>query len=64
VNTAANGLVVNGTNVTAYGLFIEHYQRYEVIWNGQSGTDIFFQNENPYDPPSLSAWEVSSSQVG
>lgn len=64
VNTAANGLVVNGTNITAYGLFVEHYQQYEVIWNGQGGTDIFFQNENPYDPPSQTAWEVSSSQVG
>ncbi|HET9059555.1 MAG TPA: RICIN domain-containing protein [Acidimicrobiales bacterium] len=64
VNTAANGLVVNGNNVTAYGLFVEHYQQYEVMWNGQGGTDIFFQNENPYDPPSQAAWEVSSSQVG
>ena len=24
-NTAANGVVVNGDNVTAYGLFVEHY---------------------------------------
>jgi len=64
VNTAANGLIVNGNDVTAYGLFVEHYQQYEVIWNGQAGTDIFFQNENPYDPPSQSAWEVSTTQVG
>jgi hypothetical protein len=56
VNTADTGLVVNGDNVTAYGLFIEHYQRYEVIWNGNGGTDIFLQNEMPYDPPSQAAW--------
>lgn len=56
VNTADTGLVVNGDNVTAYGLFVEHYQKYEVIWNGNGGTDIFFQNEMPYDPPSQAAW--------
>jgi len=56
VNTADTGLVVNGDSVTAYGLFIEHYQKYEVIWNGKGGTDIFLQNEMPYDPPSQAAW--------
>jgi hypothetical protein len=55
-NTAAHGLTVNGDNVTAYGLFVEHYQRYEVIWNGENGTTIFFQNEMPYDPPNQAAW--------
>ncbi|HLZ64235.1 MAG TPA: malectin domain-containing carbohydrate-binding protein [Ktedonosporobacter sp.] len=55
-NTANTGVVVNGDNVTAYGLFVEHYQQYEVIWNGNGGTDIFFQNEMPYDPPSQAAW--------
>jgi hypothetical protein len=56
VNTADTGLVVNGDNVTAYGIFIEHYQKYEVIWNGNGGNDIFLQNEMPYDPPSQAAW--------
>jgi hypothetical protein len=56
VNTADTGVVVNGDNVTAYGLFVEHYQKYNVIWNGNNGTDIFFQNELPYDPPSQAAW--------
>jgi hypothetical protein len=55
-NTADTGLIVNGDNVTAYGLFVEHYQKYEVIWNGNGGTEIFFQNEMPYDPPSQAAW--------
>ena len=56
VNTADTGVAVTGDNVTAYGLFVEHYQKNEVIWSGQGGTDIFFQNELPYDPPSQSAW--------
>ena len=55
-NTADTGVIVNGDNVTAYGLFVEHYQKYEVIWNGNGGTDIFFQNEMPYDPPAQAAW--------
>jgi hypothetical protein len=56
VNTADTGVVVNGDDVTAYGLFVEHYQQYEVIWNGDRGTVVFFQNEMPYDPPSQAAW--------
>jgi hypothetical protein len=55
-NTADTGVVVNGDDVTAYGLFVEHYQKYEVIWNGENGRVIFFQNEMPYDPPSQAAW--------
>jgi hypothetical protein len=55
-NTADTGLIVNGDDVTALGLFVEHYQKYEVIWNGQNGSVIFFQNEMPYDPPSQAAW--------
>ena len=55
-NTAAHGLIVNGDNVTAYGLFVEHYQNYEVIWNGENGRTIMFQNEMPYDPPNQAAW--------
>jgi len=56
VNTADTGVVVNGDDVTAYGLFVEHFQKYEVIWNGNRGTVVFFQNEMPYDPPSQAAW--------
>ena len=42
--------------MTAYGLFVEHYQKFEVIWNGNGGRVVFFQNEMPYDPPSQAAW--------
>ena len=64
VNTADTGVAVTGDNVTAYGLFVEHYQKNEVVWSGQGGTDIFFQNELPYDPPSQSAWMASPTQDG
>jgi hypothetical protein len=64
VNTADTGVAVTGNNVTAYGLAVEHYQKNEVIWSGQGGTDVFFQNEMPYDPPSQSAWMASPTQDG
>ncbi len=63
-NTADTGVVVNGDNVSAYGLFVEHYQKFEVIWNGQNGQDVFFQNEMPYDPPSQAAWMSSPTTDG
>jgi hypothetical protein len=61
-NTAANGLVVNGDNVTMYGLFVEHYQQYQTIWNGNGGRTYFYQNEMPYDPPNQAAWMNGSTQ--
>jgi len=64
VNTGGTGVVVTGNDVTAYGLFVEHYQKDEVIWSGQGGTDVFFQNELPYDPPSQAAWMATPSQDG
>jgi hypothetical protein len=60
-NTAANGLVVNGTNVTMYGLAVEHYQAVQVQWNGNGGSDYFYQSEMPYDPPNQSSWMDGSS---
>ncbi|MEO5315035.1 adenylyl cyclase [Pseudarthrobacter sp. CC12] len=56
-NTGRNGVIVNGNNVTATGLFVEHYQEYNVIWNGENGKTVFFQNELPYDAPNQAAWQ-------
>ncbi|MFJ1583253.1 adenylyl cyclase [Streptomyces sp. NPDC088197] len=56
VNTSDTGLVVNGARVTMYGLFVEHHQKTEVLWNGDAGRTYFFQNEMPYDPPNQAAW--------
>ena len=63
-NVGNTGVLVNGDDVTAYGLFVEHYEHSEVIWNGKNGTDFFFQNEMPYDPPSQSAWMENSTTDG
>jgi hypothetical protein len=63
-NVGDAGLEVTGDNVTAYGLAVEHYQKNEVICSGQGGTNVFYQNELPYDPPSQSAWMASPTQDG
>jgi len=55
-NIGRNGVVINGDHVTATGLFVEHYQEHNVIWNGENGTTTFFQNELPYDPPTQADW--------
>ena len=56
VNVGMEGLVVNGDNVTALGLAVEHYEAAQVQWNGEGGETIFYQSEMPYDVPSQSAW--------
>ncbi|MEV7342005.1 RICIN domain-containing protein [Streptomyces sp. NPDC093544] len=61
-NTADTGLIVNGDNVTMYGLFVEHYQKYQTIWNGNGGKTYFYQNEMPYDPPNQASWMNGSTQ--
>ncbi|HLI77592.1 MAG TPA: hypothetical protein VKV02_11645, partial [Acidobacteriaceae bacterium] len=55
-NTASHGLVVNGDNVTALGLAVEHFQQSQTQWNGNSGETIFYQSEDPYDVPSQASW--------
>lgn len=61
-NTADTGLIVNGANVTAYGLFVEHFQKTQVVWNGNGGRTYFFQNEMPYDPPNQASWMNGSGK--
>ncbi len=55
-NLADTGLVVNGDNVTATGLMVEHFQKNQVIWNGEKGRTVYYQSEFPYDPPTQAAW--------
>ena len=63
-NISQNGLIVNADNVTIYGLFVEHHQQYQVLWNGNYGRTYFFQSEIPYDPPSQSAYASAPHSDG
>ena len=55
-NPSAHGLVVNGEDVTIYGLFVEHFQKEQVVWQGNGGRVYFYQSEIPYDPPTQAQW--------
>ena len=59
-NLSDNGLVVNGNNVTIYGLFVEHHQQFQVLWNGNHGRTYFYQSEIPYDPPDQPSYHVGA----
>jgi len=63
-NTSANGLVVNGDHVTAYGLFVEHHQEFQVMWNGEDGRTYFYQSEIPYDPPNQASYTSAKGVNG
>jgi hypothetical protein len=56
LNSSENGLVVNGNEVTIYGLFVEHHQQFQVLWNGNGGRTYFYQSEIPYDPPNQTSY--------
>ena len=50
-NPTKHGLVVEGDNVTIYGLFNEHHEDYQTVWNGNDGRVYMYQSEMPYDVP-------------
>jgi hypothetical protein len=63
-NLSANGLVVNGNDVTIYGLFVEHHQQFQVLWKGERGRTYFYQSEIPYDPPDQASYTSAPGTNG
>lgn len=63
-NTGRYGLVVNGDDVTATGLFVEHFQRFNTLWRGERGRVVLYQNELPYDPPTQADWTQPDGTLG
>ena len=65
LNTAKNGLVVNGNDVIMYGLMVEHFQEYDILWRGENGKTYFLQNEKCYDPQNQNDWKShEGTQLG
>jgi hypothetical protein len=56
-NISNSGIIVNGDRVKAYGLFVEHFQQYQTMWNGNDGVLYFYQSEMPYDAPDQTSWQ-------
>ena len=63
-NIGRTGVVVNGDDVTATGLFVEHFQQFNTVWNGERGTTVLYQNELPYDPPTQADWTRPDGTLG
>lgn len=58
----AQGLVVNGDDVAMHALFVEHFERYQTLWNGERGRTYFYQCELPYDPPDQHAYMAGATR--
>ncbi|MBM4795811.1 coagulation factor 5/8 type domain-containing protein [Streptomyces sioyaensis] len=61
-NRADYGVRVNGNDVLATGLFVEHFNKYDVEWRGERGRTVFFQNEKAYDAPNQAAVQNGSTK--
>ncbi len=55
-NTADEGIVINGNDVFMYALMVEHFEKYQTIWNGEDGCVVMYQSEIPYDVPDQNVW--------
>jgi len=51
INPADTGIIINGDRVIMHGLAVEHFLKYQTIWNGNHGQLFFYQSELPYDVP-------------
>lgn len=60
-NTCDTGVIFNGDNITTYGLMVEHFQKYQTIWNGNGGKCYMYQSELPYDITSQNVWNAPGS---
>ena len=63
-NIGTHGVVVRGDDVTATGLFVEHFQEHNTIWEGERGRTVLYQNELPYDPPTQADWTQPDGTLG
>jgi len=63
-NIGNYGIVVNGDHVTATGLFVEHFQKHNTLWNGEGGRVYFYQNELPYEPSTQEEWMTPDGTKG
>jgi len=63
-NIGRVGVIVDGDRLEATGLFVEHYQEFNTIWNGEDGRVVLYQNELPYDPPSQADWTRPDGTLG
>jgi hypothetical protein len=49
--------------VISYGTHVEHFQEYQIMWNGNNGRNYFLQNEIPYEAPNQNSLDNPPAPV-
>jgi hypothetical protein len=49
--SSETGAIVNGDHTTWQGLWLEHFKKTQITWNGEYGDVTFLQNERPLTVP-------------
>lgn len=63
-NPVQTGILVEGDNVTCYGLMVEHCEGYQTLWKGENGLTVMYQCETPYRVPSQDKWVSPDGKNG
>ena len=61
-NPSDTGVRVEGDRVSCYGLMVEHFEKYQTLWNGDYGKTVMYQSEVPYSVPSQEDWMSQDGQ--
>ena len=64
INEGEVGVEINGDNVLCYGLMVEHFQKYQTIFNGEHCMTVMYQSEIPYDIPNQLKWTAENGANG
>jgi hypothetical protein len=49
--SSETGAIVNGDHITWQGIWLEHFKKTQITWNGEDGNVTFLQNERPLTVP-------------
>ncbi|MCW2982446.1 MAG: hypothetical protein JWR63_16 [Conexibacter sp.] len=50
-SSSDTGAIVNGDHITWQGIWLEHFKKTQITWNGEYGNVTFLQNERPLTVP-------------
>ncbi|MDA3852011.1 MAG: hypothetical protein PF447_12190 [Spirochaetaceae bacterium] len=61
-NASSSGIIVRGDGVSMYGLFCEHFQEFQTLWEGNEGSVYMYQSELPYYADTEEWWSTPEVQ--
>ncbi|MCR5283172.1 MAG: sialidase [Lachnospiraceae bacterium] len=62
-NEAKTGIRIEGDRTCLYALMVEHFSKYQTVWNGEDGVCVMYQSEMPYDVPAQPQWNSHDGKV-